>query len=225
MEIAPERIRYFAVGEYGDETWRPHYHIALFGHAPCWHGETRQKPLHARCCPPCDRLAAVWKRGRIENLKLDPGLATYIAGYTLKKLTAKDDERLDGRLPEFAIMSLVPGIGAGAIPKVAGSIGHLVEHHIDVPAGLRVGPKKYPLGRYLRSKLRVELGREAKAPPEVIAALEEELRPLREAAWSYAPLKHGAFGKAYASLLTSQHNAAALSLEKRQEIYGKRKKL
>lgn len=26
-----EKIKYFAVGEYGNKTWRPHYHLLIFG--------------------------------------------------------------------------------------------------------------------------------------------------------------------------------------------------
>ena len=30
-EIEPKKIRYFACGEYGDKTQRPHYHAIIFG--------------------------------------------------------------------------------------------------------------------------------------------------------------------------------------------------
>ena len=32
--IFPEKIRYFASGEYGDETQRPHYHAVIFNYFP-----------------------------------------------------------------------------------------------------------------------------------------------------------------------------------------------
>lgn len=31
--LKPARVRYFLCGEYGEETLRPHYHLALFGHS------------------------------------------------------------------------------------------------------------------------------------------------------------------------------------------------
>ena len=30
-KVAPAKVRYFVVGEYGEKSGRPHYHLALFG--------------------------------------------------------------------------------------------------------------------------------------------------------------------------------------------------
>lgn len=82
-------------------------------------------------------------------------------------------------------MSLRPGIGAGYLERVEAVIrqhGNLNDRLLDVPETLRHGRKEMPLGRYLRRKLRVRLGRDEKCPEEVLAALQEEVRPLYEMA-------------------------------------------
>lgn len=89
--------------------------------------------------------------------------AQYIAGYVTKKMTDKADPRLKGRHPEFARMSLRPGIGALAIEDIA--LVLTTDHGCDeilntgdVPQVLMHGSKRWPLGRYLRKKLREHLG-------------------------------------------------------------------
>lgn len=57
------------------------------------------------------------------------------------------------------------------------------EHMIDVPLQLRHGGKKWPLGRYLRRKLRTYVGRPANAPKEVLEEQEKALQVMRQAAW------------------------------------------
>ena len=83
-----ESIRYFAVGEYGDQTSRPHYHLCLFGL-----GKEDE-----------EIIKKAWtERGKeigfVEVGDVEPESARYIAGYTIKKLTHKEDERLYGRPP------------------------------------------------------------------------------------------------------------------------------
>lgn len=149
----PRRFRYFAVGEYGDESARPHYHAILFGLgvgdskiiSDAWR-DRENKPI-----------------GLTATFEFNEYTAQYVAGYTVKKLTRKDDPRLGGRHPEFARMSNRPGIGAGAMALLANQLScdaglDDIIRNGDVPTHLKMGRKTLPLGRYLRKKLREELG-------------------------------------------------------------------
>lgn len=148
--VHPLAIRYFIVGEYGELYGRPHFHLIIFGG------------------PEVDILrfmvSKTWTLGRIEVEPLTPERAQYCAKYTTKKMTKKDDKRLAGRHPEFARMSLKPGIGATAVPEL--SAPFLTNEHCkaflaregDVPTFLKTAGRSLPLGRYLRSKISEEVG-------------------------------------------------------------------
>lgn len=146
--VEPRRFRFFAVGEYGDESARPHYHAILFG-------------LGIADSEVIDR---VWQgRGLTATFEFNEYTAQYTAGYTVKKLTKKDDPRLGGRHPEFARMSLRPGIGAGAMRLLSQELHSSfglddIARTGDVPTHLKMGKKTLPIGRYLRQKLREEMG-------------------------------------------------------------------
>lgn len=143
----PRRFRYFAVGEYGDESSRPHYHAILFGLGQFDSG----------------LIDKTWGLGLTATFEFNEFTAQYTAGYTVKKLTRKGDPRLNGRHPEFARMSLRPGIGADAMAFLASQLhsdpglNQLLAAG-DVPSFLTVGKKKIPIGRYLRQKIRDHIG-------------------------------------------------------------------
>jgi len=162
--VLPLKLRYYMVGEYGDLSFRPHFHYALFGYPSCKRATT--KPGKYRCCSACDVIEDVWGQGRIDNQELTPGRCRYIARYVVKKMTRWDDPRLGNRHPEFARMSLKPGIGHGALRRVAHTISRydLLTPQGDVPVTLAHGTMQWPLGRYLRKKLRKELGLDETAP-------------------------------------------------------------
>lgn len=145
--VYPEKVRFYGVGEYGDRTWRPHYHVALFG---------LSDP---------NAVASAWTKGHVHVGFLTPESASYIVSYVTKRMTAKDDERLGGRGPEFARMSLRPGIGAGVARSIVDSVGksvgwdvYLGSSETGVPSSIRWESKLWPLGRYIRRKIREELG-------------------------------------------------------------------
>lgn len=166
--VAPLRIRYYMVGEYGDLSQRPHFHYALFGLPHCKRVSKRGR---YRCCASCDLIEDVWGKGFIKNAPLEIGSARYIARYVVKKMTRFDDPRLGNRHPEFARMSLKPGIGHGVLERVAALITryNLLTPEGDVPVTLRHGTTQWPLGRYLRKKLRAHLGLDERSP-HVISA-------------------------------------------------------
>lgn len=187
-QLSPHKIRFFVVGEYGETTQRPHYHFAIFGGQPCLYapGPTKADIFRRRTCPcpPCSVVRSTWGKGHTDNGTLTKDSAQYICGYVTKKMTAPDDPRLNGRYPEFAKMSLRPGIGGLAVPTILDALTtsagcKAMEKEGDVPRSLMHAGKSMPLGRYLRRKIREAYGIEdGKAPPEVVQKFLEEMRGL-----------------------------------------------
>lgn len=136
-------------------------------------------------------------------------------------MTRADDPRLDGRHPEFARMSLRPGIGLGALDEVAKTLHHfnLDTTQTDVPVSLRHGAKELPLGRYLRRKLRVKLGKPEKAPDEALREYQAQMLDVRLAARSSSEnpgIRHH---------IVEKNRGATASLLARERIYKQRKVL
>lgn len=179
--VAPSKLRFFLVGEYGDETFRPHYHAALFGFKGCLYGYSGLAPRQPCSCVSCKLVADTWGLGFSSVGKLELHSAQYLAGYVVKKMTRRDDVRLQGRHPEFARMSLRPGIGAGAVPQIGKvHVAHNVVARLgDVASGLRHGKRIMPLGRYLRGRLRSELGVAEGARSAFLDEKEKEMLALR----------------------------------------------
>lgn len=167
--LAPRRVRFFGVGEYGTEGTRlfnPHYHLTLYGVSGStdWLGS---KPVHYG---DSELIWNTWGFGNTDTQEFNEKTAQYVAGYTTKKMTAVGDPRLKGRTPEFMRSSRRPGLGAEAMRVIATQLSsgvglaHLEEFG-DVPRMLKLGKKDIPLGRFLLQKLREEVG----FTPEYIA--------------------------------------------------------
>lgn len=101
-------LRYFAAGEYGERTYRPHYHAILFGVSE------QERAV----------LEEAWPHGFVRVDPLTPAAISYVAGYCSKKIGWRDyerGERIDystGEVyeyqPPFVRMSRRPGIGGAA---------------------------------------------------------------------------------------------------------------
>ena len=132
-------------------------------------------------------------------------------------MTHTDDLRLQGRVPEFTRMSLKPGIGADFMHDVAST---LLDHDLaqgDVPVTLRHGSKEYPLGRYLRRKLRAAVGKDEACPDEAFKKMEAELQPLREAAFNNS--------RSFKKEVVDAGNNRVRKIETRNKIFKRSKTL
>lgn len=222
--LHPERVRYFAVGEYGDDTQRPHYHLALFGFGHCIYGVTRPDKISKSCCERCSTVRRAWGLGLVQVGTLEGSSASYVAGYTTKKMTSKSDARLDGRHPEFARMSLRPGIGGDAMHEVASVLMQyaLDESESDVPISLRHGSKLLPLGRYLRRRLREMVGKEKNVPQNVLDALQAELRPMLDAAQELS-VPYDVKKAFFAAKVAESYEGSTINAEARHRRFNRRR--
>lgn len=224
---APEKIRFYACGEYGDESGRPHYHLALFNYPQCAWGQSRYTRSRQTCCRFCDLLRSEWGFGNIFSGELTTESSQYIAGYVTKKMTSKDDARLNGRHPEFARMSNRPGIGANFMHYVASTVleFNLAGSAADVPSQLRHGKRLLPLGRYLRMKLRKYSGLDEKTPEKVLSQLFDELQPLRNLAQATSDETGEKYGAALKRLIIEQSDQAVVNMETRGRIFKDRRSI
>lgn len=223
-EIEPIKVRYYAVGEYGDESHRPHYHAAMFNLPTCSRGNTRAGTRRAPsgwqgCCPACELVGKTWGHGNVYLGVLEAHSAQYICGYVTKKMTKPDDARLEGRYPEFARMSLRPAIGLSAMHDVASEFMrfNLDSSQADVPSGLRHGKKVWPLGRYLTGRLREMTGKEKQAPEATIQKIQEAVQPVRQAAFDAS--------QSFSEALAEANKGSVASVKARAKIQRQRKTL
>lgn len=107
-------IRYFAAGEYGDKSQRPHYHAIIFNFKP---HDGENVHLSGRPLYISRTLARLWPYGFHSYGDVTFESAAYVARYCLKKLTGPLAESYGLREPEFALMSRRPGIGSGWFDK------------------------------------------------------------------------------------------------------------
>lgn len=145
-------IRYFACGEYGDRTFRPHYHLVIFGLAPSTWSE--------------EIIHAAWNRGFVKCDLLNRARSAYVAKYVTKKV--RGAQIRDNCVAEFALMSRRPGVGLRSVERIVSEV---------VKAYPKITPENwqsdkdgnpilnmwqgyanihgsfFPVGRYLRKKV------------------------------------------------------------------------
>lgn len=145
-----EKVRYFVVGEYGSKTWRPHYHMLLFG--------IKKTDIELQ-----KYLLEKWQKGRIDIGTVTPASIRYCTNYMIQKAGFKN-EIIE---PPFALMS--KGIGSEYITK------HKKFHQSDLKRNYLVfeDGQKSRLPRYFRKKLYSKPTRDIQNK-EIVEKMEEQ---------------------------------------------------
>lgn len=112
------KIRYFASGEYGSETWRPHYHAIIFGYRPDDLVVVQENA--GQSYYKSDFLDSVWSCGSVIVGDCNANTCAYVARYTSKKSVAlpPDFYKVHNIEEPFLVMSRRPGIGWKAFEAV-----------------------------------------------------------------------------------------------------------
>lgn len=133
-------VRFYAIGEYGAKTDRPHYHALLFN-------------MHLKTASTLDKF---WPKGQINMAAVTDASIHYMTKYhvnTKQKKFVYDENTgeeltLDElRQPEFALMSRRPGIGHQYIKKIG-------KWHMENMANYVINSEfKQRIPRYYKSKV------------------------------------------------------------------------
>lgn len=106
----PPRFRFYACGEYGDRTYRPHFHGIYFGlvipDLEFYKSDGRFSYYTS------EYLKRIWQRGFVVVAQANWHTAAYCARYVMKKQKGMNKAVYDdfGIEPEFVLMSRRPGI-------------------------------------------------------------------------------------------------------------------
>ena len=139
--IEPHKIRYYAVGEYGTRTIRPHYHIILFN-LPIDKIDNVRKAW-------CDKQGQ--EIGHIDVGTVTGGSIHYVTKYHINKNSSPD-----GLQPSFCLMSRQPAIGHRYVEKYG--VNH--RNRLDRAYIREKGGEKLRLPRIYKDKLYTTLQRE-----------------------------------------------------------------
>lgn len=175
-------LRYFGVGEYGEDKGRPHYHVLFFSRLPfrlfidrvipsrpvqtavevvgSWYGDCRTE-----CLP------------IVESGDLGP-VCRYVASYVVKKMTTPEACERAGCStwnPEFCLMSRKPGIGlhGETVRRLVAGIRPEDDRPIQM---VHFEGDLWPLSRSLKDKMKAELGPRAPSPARLVYSIESEFK-------------------------------------------------
>ncbi len=195
------KIRYYACGEYGSKTRRPHYHAIIFGLG-----------LSDGCL-----VAQAWPFGRVHVGDCNVHTAQYVAGYVTKKFVKKDDARVQ----EYSTMSRKPGLAYGAVEQLVALMqdsryAYLFEGNKKIPDGLRHGNRFLPFDRFLKGKICRLLEYDADATEYIHEMHLKYIQALHSGKYS---------GNYLVNALTEESEGRNIQIERRFKIFNTRDKI
>ena len=140
VKLRSRPLRYYAVGEYGTKTRRPHYHLILFN-------------------MDVENIAPVknqWKFGMSDVGTVTSASINYVTKYMFKQFNRKTDKRT----PPFSLMSKKPIIGHDYIQNYG--VHHIESESLEVRdqnGHVRRLPKAYLRRLFTNKEDRLELSR------------------------------------------------------------------
>ena len=140
-ELSPLKIRYYACGEYGDQTLRPHYHLIIFGWKPDESDLTSLGMSELNNCYYSSGLISkLWPYGNNLAAECSYESCAYVARYVVKKadkFVNKTFYEQNNIAPEFVLMSRRPGIGAEWIEAHKDCYANFSSNYIALDTGSR----------------------------------------------------------------------------------------
>lgn len=144
-EIAPQRIRFFQCGEYGERLSRPHHHAVIFGHV---FGDLCEVRPGLQSSSTLERL---WGKGFCTIGEVTLESSAYVARYVTKKITGPRADQhyqtmdlqtgeVHNVRPEYCTMSRRPGVGRDWYEQFKGDVHN---HDYVIHKGKKMRSPRY----------------------------------------------------------------------------------
>ncbi|QXP08447.1 MAG: replication initiator protein [Arizlama microvirus] len=144
-----DTVRFYMCGEYGEVNKRPHYHACLFN-VDFTDRVPMGKSGSGSLMYDSEELKSLWGFGRVTVQDLVKETAGYCARYIMKKVLGDAADKaysfvdevgeVHPKRPEYAAMSLRPGIGARWFAKYGRDV---YPHDFVVAEGVKRKPPRY----------------------------------------------------------------------------------
>lgn len=143
-QLSNEKIKYYACGEYGPKTGRPHYHLIIFNLLPHLSMD--------------GVMADIWQNGNVQFDECNIKTIQYVSKYVMKS----GGQPLNGKEREFSLMS--KGLGKAFLTDKTKAF---YENH-EIPYVVWQDGKRLTMPRYYKEKIyskevRDRFGKEALA--------------------------------------------------------------